>query len=243
MSEQDDQRRAELVRSLASVRTRIADACDAAGRDPRSVTLVAVTKTYPVADVVTLARLGVHDIGESRDQEASAKIEEFAGASPDVAADVRWHFVGRLQSRKCRSIASYASAVHSLDRAELAGRLADGVERAGRESLEVFVQLSLDGDPERGGVRVEQLDELADAVAACRPLRLRGVMAVPPMDADPDAAFAEVAEASRRLRASHPGADAISAGMSADLDAAIRHGSTHVRVGTALLGRRPPTFG
>jgi pyridoxal phosphate enzyme (YggS family) len=243
VTEDDQQRRAELLRSLASVRGRLAEACAAAGRDPHSVTLVAVTKTYPVTDVLTLARLGVHDIGESRDQEACGKVEQFVRSAPDAAAEVRWHFVGRLQSRKCRSVASYASVVHSLDRPELAAKLADGVERAGRDPLEVFVQVSLDGDPDRGGVPLERLDELAETVAAHPQLRMRGVMAVPPMDVDPDAAFADLAQASQRLRTLYPDADAISAGMSADLAAAIRNGSTHVRVGTALLGRRDPTFG
>lgn len=243
MTEEGDQRGAELVGGLASVRADIAAACERAGRDPRSVTLVAVTKTYPASDILTLARLGVTEIGESRDQEARAKVAELAETHPAVAETLRWHFVGQLQSRKCRSVASYASAVHSLDRPELIGRLADGVERAGRPPLEVFVQLSLDDDPARGGAPLDRLDELADAVAAERHLRLRGVMAVPPMEADPDAAFAALEKASQRLRANHPEADAISAGMSADLAAAIRHGSTHVRVGTALLGRREPPFG
>jgi pyridoxal phosphate enzyme (YggS family) len=243
MSEQDEQRRAELVGSLAAVRSRIAEACEAAGRDARSVTLVAVTKTYPAADVLTLARLGVYDIGESRDQEAVGKVEQISQSAPDVAAVLRWHFVGRLQSRKCRSVATYAAAVHSVDRVELAAKLDEGVGRAERDPLEVFVQLSLDDDPDRGGAPKDRLAELADAVAAQRHLRLRGIMAVPPMDADPDAAFAELADASLRLRRDHPGADAISAGMSADLVPAIRHGSTHVRVGTALLGRRDASFG
>jgi pyridoxal phosphate enzyme (YggS family) len=243
MTEPDEHRRAELVGSLAFVRSRISAACEDVGRDQHSVTLVAVTKTYPAVDVLTLARLGVYDIGESRDQEASSKVEQIAQAAPDVAAGLRWHFVGRLQSRKCRSIATYASAVHSLDRAELADKLADGVDRAERDRLDVFVQLSIDGDPERGGAPADRLREVADAVAAHEHLRLRGIMAVPPMDADPDEAFAAVAEASLRMRTDHPDAVAISAGMSDDLVEAIRHGSTHVRVGTALLGRRDPTFG
>jgi PLP dependent protein len=243
MTEQDDHRRAELVGSLAAVRSRMAEACEAAGRDPRAVTLIVVTKSYPAADVLTLARLGANDIGESRDQEAVAKVEEIAQAAPDVAALLRWHFVGRLQSRKCRSVATYAAAVHSVDRMELVTKLDEGVQRAERDPLDVFVQLSLDDDPGRGGAPADRISELADAVAAQRHLRLRGIMAVPPMDADPDAAFAELAEASVRLRRDHPEAAAISAGMSADFESAIRHGSTHVRVGTALLGRRDTSFG
>lgn len=244
----DGNRRAELVTALGAVRARIADACAAAGRDARSVTLVAVTKTYPATDVATLAELGVQDVGESRDQEASAKVaateallQERLG--PDRVPPLRWHFVGRLQSRKCRSVARYAAAVHSLDRPELVAALADGVARAGRDPLEVFVQVSLDADPERGGAAPDAVASLADAVAAQEHLRLRGVMAVPPLGADPDAAFARLAEIAAALRVAHPDADAISAGMSGDLDAAVRHGSTHVRVGTALLGRRPPAIG
>jgi len=244
----DSERRAELVGSLGAVRARIANACIGAGRDPHSVTLVAVTKSYPAADVATLAGLGVTDIGESRDQEASAKVAEVAelgrvGALEQRTAQVRWHFVGRLQSRKSRSVATYAHAVHSLDRAELVEQLAAGVTRAGRDQLEVFVQVSLDGDRSRGGVLGADVVALADAVAARAQLRLRGVMAVAPMAADPRAAFAELASVSTRLRAAHPDADAISAGMSADLEAAISHGSTHVRVGSALLGRRTQLFG
>jgi pyridoxal phosphate enzyme (YggS family) len=241
-SRQDaEHRRAELVTALGGVRSRIADACDASGRDARDVTLVAVTKTYPASDVDMLVRFGVGDIGESRDQEARAKIVEATALLTGTGAP-RWHFVGRLQSRKTRSIASYADVVHSLDRAELADKLAAGVVAAGRPGMEVFVQVSLDGDPERGGVPVEQLPGLAAAVAGVPELRLRGVMAVPPLDSDPRREFERLAEISRALREDHPDADAISAGMSDDLEAAIEFGSTHVRVGTALLGRRGPVF-
>jgi pyridoxal phosphate enzyme (YggS family) len=247
----DDNRRARLVGSLGAVRARIANACIAAGRDQRSVTMIAVTKTYPVTDIVALATLGVLDIGESRDQEAVAKVAkvaELAGLRADAPADapipeLRWHFVGRLQSRKSRSVASYAHAVHSLDRAELVTALALGVDRAARPPLDVFVQVSLDGDPARGGATGDTVLSLADEIAGRPQLRLRGVMAVAPMSTDPDQAFRDLAAASARLRAAHPEASAISAGMSADLDAAIAHGSTHVRVGTALLGRRSPVFG
>jgi pyridoxal phosphate enzyme (YggS family) len=243
----DGERRAELVGSLGAVRSRIADACIAAGRDPRSVTLIAVTKTHPAADVVTLAALGVLDIGESRDQEASAKVAEVARlracAADQRMPELRWHFVGRLQSRKARSVATYADAVHSVDRPELVEQLAAGVTRAGRDRLDVFIQVSLDGDPDRGGVTGDGMDALADAVAARPELQLRGVMAVAPMAADPRAAFADLAEVSARLRAVHPQAVAISAGMTSDLEEAISHGSTHVRVGSALLGRRSEVFG
>jgi PLP dependent protein len=235
----DDDRRAELVGSLGAVRARIAAACEQAGRDPRSITLIAVTKTYPATDVATLAELGVTDVGESKDQEARAKIADLGGE-----LGLRWHVVGQLQSNKARSVVSYAHAVHSVDRPKIATALAGAAERAERPTpLDVFVQVSLDGDPDRGGVPVDELTDLTDTVAGLGPLRLRGLMAVPPIGAEADAAFSTLAELAGRVRADHPEADALSAGMSGDLEAAVRHGATHVRVGTALLGRRAPTFG
>ena len=241
-AEADDRRRAELVTALGAVRARIAAACEASGRDPRGVSLIAVTKTYPATDVATLAALGVLDIGENRDQEARAKIAELA-EPPGPPAALRWHLIGRLQTNKARSVASYAEAVHSVDRPKLVRALAGAAAEVRPEPLDVFVQVSLDGDPERGGVIPGGVDELADEVAAQPALRLRGLMAVPPLAADADAAYARLAELAVAVRERHPEADALSAGMSGDLEAAIRHGSTHVRVGTALLGRRAPVFG
>jgi hypothetical protein len=232
-----DERAAEIASALAGIRTRISDICAATARDPRSVTLVAVTKTHPLADVQTLLRLGVFDIGESRDQEARSKV---AGLNAEAA---RWHFVGRLQRRKARSVASYAFAVHSVDRLELVAALADAVDLARRAPIEVFVQVSLDGDPARGGAAEPQVAPLAAAIAGRPELNLAGVMAVAPLGTDPDRAFGRLAEVAARVRRDHPAATAISAGMSEDLAAALRHGSTHVRVGSALLGRRGPVVG
>ena len=237
-SSEDGAREAELVAELGTIRARIAAACAAAGRDQRDVTMIAVTKTRPASDIAVLARLGVRDIGESKDQEARAKIAELA----DAQAGLRWHVVGRLQTNKVRSVVGYAHAVHSVDRPKLANALANAADDR-EQPLEVFVQVSLDGDPERGGVDVERLDELADTVAARPELVLRGVMAVPPMDVTAAAAFDRLAELSQRLRSTHPGADAISAGMSGDFETALARGATHVRIGTALLGRRAPVFG
>jgi PLP dependent protein len=208
-----------------------------------------VTKTYPAADVAMLAELGVGDVGESRDQEARVKVGEVRRL---LAADgdrpgPRWHFVGRLQSRKARSVTAYAAAVHSVDRLELVERLhaaaAAEHERTGRAALDVFVQVSLDADPERGGALPEAVPGLAAAVAGSAHLRLCGVMGVAPLGAEPAPAFERLAVVSGRLRADHPDAVMISAGMSGDLEEAIEHGATHVRVGSALLGRREPLFG
>lgn len=229
-------RRAEIEQNLAAVRRRISEACSAAGRRPDEVTLIGVSKFFPAVDAVYLAEAGVPDLGESRDQEAAAKVAEFAALTD---APVTWHFIGRLQTNKARSVARYAHLVHSVDRIELATALAAGAERAERV-LPVLVQLSLDGDVNRGGT--EDLLRLADAVAARPALRLAGAMAIAPLDADPEPAFAELARVAERLRAEHPDAGILSAGMSGDLEAAIAHGATHVRVGTALLGRREQTF-
>lgn len=238
----DERRRAELVTALGAVRARIADACNAVGRDPHGVTLVAITKTFPASDVAILASIGVTDVGENRDQEAAPKVAETAELLGDVPPP-RWHFVGQLQSRKCRSVSSYASAVHSVDRVELVDKLAAGVAAAGRPALEAFVQVSMDADPHRGGVVAADVPGIAAAIAAHPELRLRGVMTVLPLEMDPDDGFARLAEISGSLRAQYAQADAISAGMSADLEQAVKHGATHVRIGTALLGRREQVFG
>jgi pyridoxal phosphate enzyme (YggS family) len=238
----DERRRAELVTALGAVRARIADACAAVDRDSREVTLVAVTKTFPAADVATLAALGVTDIGENKDQEARGKVKELAGTHPPLA--IRWHLVGRLQTNKANSVVSYAHAVHSVDRPKLVHALAQAVVARGREQpLEVFLQVSMDGDPERGGVAIDRLTELAASVADCPELVLRGLMTVLPLGTDADDGYARLAELSHQVRADHPQAVAISAGMSADIEAAVRHGSTHIRVGTALLGRREQLLG
>jgi pyridoxal phosphate enzyme (YggS family) len=197
------------------------------------VHLVVVTKTFPASDVRLLAGLGVTDVGESRDQEAAPKADECSDLS------LAWHFVGRLQSNKARSVASYASVVHSVDRTSLVRPLAAGAVRASRR-VSVLVQVSLDGDPARGGVPVDGLLDLCWAVDAAEHLDLRGVMAVAPMEEEPARAFARLATAAEQVRGELPHATWVSAGMSHDLEAAIGAGATHLRVGSAILGSRPP---
>jgi pyridoxal phosphate enzyme (YggS family) len=241
----DPARRSALAASLDEVRGRIARACTAAGREPAAVTLVAVTKTYPASDVTLLAGLGVTDVGENRDQEAAAKAAEVAAAG----AAVRWHYVGRLQRNKCRSVVGYADVVHSVDSLRLAAALDDASCRAcesrARDSpVDVLVQVSLDADPVRGGAVADAADSdqdlwaVAGAIAGAQGLRLAGLMAVAPLDSDPERAFATLADLSARLRVDHPTATAVSAGMSGDLETAVRYGATHVRIGSALLGMR-----
>ncbi len=234
------ERRTVLAAHLSEVRARIAAACVDAGRDPRTVTLVAVTKTYPASDVALLAELGVRDIGENRDQEAAPK----AAAVAALGAEVRWHFVGQLQRNKCRSVVGYAHLVHSVDSVRLAAALGEAASRHRPDPLDVLVQVSIDGDLARGGAARgaatpdRAIDAVADTIAGHDALRLAGVMAIAPLSWRPDDAFAYLEAEAQRLRASHPGATVVSAGMSEDLEAAIAHGATHVRIGTALLGKR-----
>jgi pyridoxal phosphate enzyme (YggS family) len=229
----DDPRRRELARGLASVRQRVIDACVTAGRDPAEVSLVVVTKTYPAADVVRLASLGVADIGENRDQEAAAKAAEVT----DAGVRVRWHFVGQLQRNKCRSVVRYADLVHTVDSVRLAEALGAAAQ-ARERALDVLVQASLDGDPDRGGARGDGLDRVAAAVAGQPALVLKGLMAVAPIQWPPARAFARLADLAARVRRDHPNATVLSAGMSGDFESAIHHGATHVRVGSAVLGNR-----
>ena len=223
-------RRDELVANLAAVEARIQAACTAAGRPRDEVTLIAVTKTWPVSDCELLRDLGVSDLGENRDQEASEKAAALRG--------VRWHFVGAVQTNKARSVASYADVVHSVDRPSLISVLGDGAVRAERV-VDVLLQISLDGDPDRGGAAPDDVPGLAEQVVGTAGLRLAGVMAVAPLGADPAPALTRLAEVSARLRASHPAATVISAGMTGDLEQAVQAGATHLRVGTAVLGARP----
>jgi pyridoxal phosphate enzyme (YggS family) len=241
VTEGDESRRAELAAALAEVRGRIAAAARAAGRDPAGIRLLAVTKTRPALDAALLTDLGVLDLAENREQEGAAKAAELAGLRPN--AHVRWHLVGRLQRNKARSLARWAAQVQSVDTPRLAQALAKAVAAARAAGdrtglLEVLVQASIDGDPDRGGCPIGDLPALAEEITRTGDLLLRGLMAVAPLAMDPDAAFEILGTAAERLRREHPDATELSAGMSADLEQAVAHGSTCVRVGTALLGTR-----
>jgi PLP dependent protein len=231
----DPARLAELRDNLAGLRARIAVACAAAGRSADEVCLIAVTKTFPVSDIQLLSELGVTDIGENRDQEAAPKAAECAA----LGLRLTWHFVGQLQVNKAASVIRYADVIHSVDRLRLVSALGSRARAAGR-TVACLVQVSLDQDPHRGGAPPGDVPALADAVAGQSGLTLGGVMAIAPLEADPAAAFGMLREIAERVRAAHPAARAISAGMSADLAEAIAAGATHVRIGTALLGGRRP---
>jgi len=230
MTEPD--RRAELQSGLATVRERIARACDAAGRDPAEITLVAVTKFFPASDIELLQALGIRDIGENRDQEAADKVGQLGDR-----AGLTVHFIGQLQSNKAGSVVRYADVVQSVDRAKLLTALDRAASRVGARPA-VLVQVSLDDEHGRGGVAPELAPDLAVAVAQSANLELRGVMAVAPLGADPAPAFARLRDVARGIQQAHPSATWISAGMSGDLEQAIAHGATHLRVGSAILGSR-----
>jgi PLP dependent protein len=259
----DDERGRELKSRLAAVRGRIEEATRTAGRTD-TPTLIVVTKFHPAEDVARLAALGVRDVGENRDQEARAKAAETdrlaGGPAPGgSAAAVRWHFIGQLQSNKAKYVVRYAAAVHSVDRGSLVDALSAAMGReqarreeaglAAREPLDCLVQVDLDPRPEqdrpagigaRGGAAADEVASLVDRIAAADGLRLRGVMAVAPLGLDPVPAFARLAEISSALTCAYPDATWVSAGMSQDLEQAVAAGATHLRVGTDVLGPRPP---
>jgi pyridoxal phosphate enzyme (YggS family) len=225
-------RKAQLAEALALVHDRIDAARALSGRvDP--VHLVVVTKTFPASDVELLADLGITDVAENRDHEARQKRADCR------AAGLRWHMIGQMQRNKANSVAHWADVVESVDRPELAAALARSARAAGR-SIDVLLQVALDpvSRPERGGADPAAVLDLAGLVAAEPGLRLAGVMGVAPLPGDPGDAFARLQEVSRAVRARWPAAQAVSAGMSADLEQAIAHGATQVRVGGAVLGHR-----
>lgn len=245
MSAQGD-RAAGLAAALDAVRGRISRAVTGTGRRPDEVTLVAVTKFFPAADVAHLAALGVTQVGESRDQEAGPKVTELGA---DLRERLTVHFIGQLQTNKANRVTRYADVVQSVDRDRLVTALDRGaalaLEAGERHTpLDVTLQVDLDQGEERGrgGALPEDVPALADQVAATEHLRLRGLMAVAPRGLDDQgtrAAFDRLAALSERMRADHPEAGWLSMGMSGDLEHAVAAGATHLRVGSAILGSRP----
>jgi len=206
----------ELAANLASVQERITRS---------DVTLIVVTKTYPVSDVQILKELGVENFGENRTEEGEVKA---------AAVPASWHFQGGIQSRKLKDIVQWADVIHSLDSTEHALKLG---QRAVRP-MKVFLQLSLDGDPERGGVVESELAALAEVVLAAPNLELVGLMCVPPVSAIPAEAFSQIYSVHQRFLSNFPNAQSLSTGMSGDFEVAIDHGATHIRVGSSILGSR-----
>jgi pyridoxal phosphate enzyme (YggS family) len=241
------QRADELADALGALQSRVERAAASAGRDPAEIELLPVTKFFPVSDIAELVRLGCREFGESREQEASGKIASISESNPTLA--IRWHMIGHIQRKKARAVASWAYAAHSVDsRAllEALGRAAAQALADGRraEPLRVYLQLSLDGDPDRGGVDVGQphlVDELCALADTTDGLEFVGLMAIPPLGADADDSFVRLESERDRVQASYQQRLGLSAGMSGDLETAVKHGSTCVRVGTALMGERPLT--
>ena len=222
-------RKEELASSLSDVESRIQEAASRASRKKDDVTLVVVTKTYPVSDVQILHQLGVTHFGENRSAE---------GLEKSALVSAHWHFQGQIQSNKIAAIASWADTVHSLDDLSHVAKFDRAVGEFPEKRLQVFIQISLDGDTSRAGVSGDELLVLGQAISSTKNLDLAGLMVVPPVQAEPEAAFSEVAEIAQRFRNEFPMARSLSAGMSGDYEVAIAHGATHIRVGSQILGPR-----
>jgi pyridoxal phosphate enzyme (YggS family) len=247
-----------LAERYAEALSNIASAERDAGVEPGSTKLIVVSKTHPADLVLELMQLGAVDFGENRDQEAAPKSLEVSTAVESARAagtwsgqNANWHFIGQLQSNKVKSVLRYANSIHSLDRESLLqalvkelakpldpdGNLANSARAAGL-ALPVFIELNLTGQPERGGIMPENLLEFAEQVLAHDSLKLQGVMGVAGLDVEPAADFDRIRAASESLQTLAPAARFMSAGMSGDYQTAIRHGATHVRIGTSITGKR-----
>ncbi|WP_077741133.1 YggS family pyridoxal phosphate-dependent enzyme [Mycolicibacterium boenickei] len=235
----DADRTAELTAALGAARARLARAAESVGRNVNEIELLPITKYFPATDVIILNQLGCLAFGESREQEAADKVANVRAELPDVP--IRWHMVGRIQRKKARAVAGWAHTAHSVDSMRLLTALAAG---ARAQPLRVYIQISLDGDTERGGVDVNApalVDEICGSANAAEALEFVGLMGIPPLEWDPDDAFARLAAERERVQRDYQHRLELSAGMSADLESAVKHGSTCVRVGTALMGQRPLT--
>ena len=221
----------ELQQNLDEINSRIQNACTAAGRDSSEVTLIAVSKTWPAADIRLLHELGIRDFGESRDQEAFEKVAALADL------EIKWHFIGQVQSNKLNHIAQYAHYVHALDRAKAITGLNEAAAKHNRQ-INALLQISLDGDISRGGVAIESAMELSGLISSLPSLDFAGVMAVAPLNMEPDMAFSRLNQVANEIRTKYPTAKMVSAGMSNDLESAVNNGATHLRIGSALLGNR-----
>ena len=215
----------EIERNLKSTRERISIAAMHSGRDVSELTVIAVTKNFPVSDVQILQELGISNFGENRDSEAATK---------SAAVNGTWHFQGQIQSNKLKSICSWSQVIHSLD--DL--RHFKMIEKIATRPLQIFLQVNLDGAKNRGGAGVEELFTLAKAVEASSVHILAGLMAVAPLGGDPNLAFSRLREMHSDFLKDFPSATSLSAGMSNDFEEAISHGATHLRIGSQILGSR-----
>ena len=225
----------ELAQRYNQIAEQVASAAASSGKNTKDITLVVVTKNHPPQLVIELVALGARDFGENRDQEAEPKAKQVLTSSSET---MRWHFIGQLQTNKVRSVLEYADLIHSLDResllVELQKRTADRPNPIG-----VFIQVNLTEDPARGGVRVTDLEAFATKVLGSKGLRLEGLMGVGGLDRDPAVEFERLAGLSSKLQTLAPEAKGLSMGMSSDFEVAIGYGATHLRIGTAITGKRP----
>jgi pyridoxal phosphate enzyme (YggS family) len=227
-------RLADIQSNLEKINIRIAEACSSSKRNISEITLIAVTKTYPAPDVDLLKQLGIENVGENKDQEAAGKISQ-------VKEKFSWHFIGQLQSNKAKSVVTYAELIHSVDRLSLAKELQKSASAIAKKQ-KVLIQVDLDQsgpDPSRGGVWPADLAALAQFISQSENLELAGLMSVAPLGENPSEAFQRLAQIRSDFLKNYPKAVILSAGMSDDLEAAIEHGATHLRIGSALLGERP----
>ncbi len=227
----------DLAARLSAIDSQIADAARAAGRDAADITRIVVTKFHPASLVRELHALGVRDVGENRQQELEAKRAELDDSR--VLDDLRWHFIGQAQTNKAASIRRHADAVHSVDRIKLADALHKTAGDAEHSVLDVLVQVNLTDDPGRGGAVPGDAQRLAEHILTLPSLRLRGVMAVAPLDESPASAFSRLRHVADGIRSLDASATWISAGMTGDFVEAVAAGATHLRIGSAITGPRP----
>jgi pyridoxal phosphate enzyme (YggS family) len=229
---------ASLSERLESIHERIDSAAQAAGRDRQEIELVVVTKNHGYELALELLALGESQFGENKDQEASQKAHDVASNLPAGQNPPTWHFVGQLQSNKVRSMLSYSSVLHSLDRPSLLKELAKQMAKTPDQTLKVFIELNLTDDPNRGGIELQDLIGFTEQVLAVPQLELLGVMGVAGLDVEPAYDFDRILKASQEVQTLSKGASFISAGMSGDFEEAIGFGATHLRIGTAITGKR-----
>ena len=222
-------RKDQILSNLESVKEKISAAAQAAGRSPSEITLIAVTKTFPVSDLEILYELGVRNFGENRDQEAAPKVSA-------LPADITWHFQGGIQSNKLKSISNWASVIHSVDKFKYAQMIS---QFSVGKIKEIFIQVSLDSLPQsREGVDPADLMQLAEQIMSLPNLQVKGLMAVAPLDQPTEQAFVRLQQIQQKFIQLYPAASSLSSGMSGDYELAISLGATHVRIGSSILGSR-----
>jgi len=224
-------RKDQILSNLESVKEKISAAAQAADRSPSEITLIAVTKTFPVSDLEILHELGVRNFGENRDQEAAPKVSA-------LPADITWHFQGGIQSNKLKSISNWASVIHSVDKFKYAQMIS---QFSVGKTKEIFIQVSLDSLPQsREGVDPADLMQLAEQIMSLPNLQVKGLMAVAPLDQPTEQAFVRLQQIQQKFIQLYPAASSLSSGMSGDYELAISLGATHVRIGSSILGNRSP---